>query len=228
MIRSKKNGFFMIRSKKKQLFWWSVFKKTQFFHDPFSKNGFFHDPFAKKMFFQKRFLPGDFRKRFGKKQKFVQKIDPKIYLKKSGAKIQPKKARPKSQAKSYKKSIQISRQQPKNGAAREARTVFGRRALARRVVVLNFVSVFCRNLLEFLAEFLTKFFLGLDLLTFSFDIYSTFSSVKKKNKSDKKSLFWTKILAHIDDQREHNNENVNWLTDWPIAGTIRTDDICNP
>ena len=50
---------------------------------------------------------------FGKKQKFVQKIDPKIYLKKSGAKIQPK-----SQAKSYKKSIQISKQQPKNGAAR--------------------------------------------------------------------------------------------------------------
>ena len=63
------------------------------------------------------------------------------------------KVQPKSQAKSFKTSIQISKQQPKNGAAREARRpVFGRRRLRRRVVVLKFVSIFCRTWLGFLAE----------------------------------------------------------------------------
>ena len=63
-----------------------------------------------------------------------------------------------------------------------ARPIFG-------VVVLNFESVFWRNLLEFLAELLAellaKFFLGLDFLTVSFDIFSTFSSVKKLSKPTK-------------------------------------------
>ena len=96
-----------------------------------------------------------------------------------------------------KNRFKIQNNNPKNGAARGARRpIFGRRALARRVVVLNFVSVFCRNLLEFLAELLAellaKFFLGLDFLTFSFDIFSTFSSVKKLSKLTK--IFLTKSI----------------------------------
>ena len=56
----------------------------------------------KKKFFQKRFLPGDFRKRFGKKQKFVQKIDPTIYLNKIRGKNPTKKS-------SAKKPSQVQR-----------------------------------------------------------------------------------------------------------------------
>ena len=69
------------------------------------KNGFPKIGVFQNRFFQKRFLPGDFRKGL-EKTKNVQKIVPKIYLKKSGAKIQPK-----SQAEANTKSIQISKQQ---------------------------------------------------------------------------------------------------------------------
>ena len=78
--------------------------------------------FSKKGFCQETFEKGLEKN----KKLFVQKIDPKIYLKKSGAKIQPK-----SQAKSYKKSIQISKQR---GAASGAAQKRGRRAKARRPV----------------------------------------------------------------------------------------------
>ena len=71
--------------------------------------------FQKKRFsktvFPKKFLPGDFRKGL-EKHKFVQNYRSKHLSQKTGAKIQPKKARPKSQANSNKKSIQISKQQP--------------------------------------------------------------------------------------------------------------------
>ena len=83
------------------------------------------------------------------------------------------------------------------GRRRRRRPIFGAGAEGARVVVLNFVLVFCRNLLEFLAELLAellaKFFLGLDFSTFSFDIFSTFSLVKKLSKQTKiflaKSVF---------------------------------------
>ena len=50
--------------------------------------------------------------------KNLRTVDPRIEAKNQGAKFQLKKAWPKSQARSFKKSIQISEQQPKNGAAR--------------------------------------------------------------------------------------------------------------
>ena len=72
---------------------------------------------------------------------------------------------------------------PKNGAARSARRpIFG-------VVVLNFVLVFCRNLLELLAELLAKFFLGLDF----FDIFLRhfFRHVlRSKNCQNRQKYFW--------------------------------------
>merc|ERR1711933_136222 len=53
----------------------------------------------------------------------------------------------------------------KNGAARfERRPIFG-------FVVLNFESVFLRNLLELLAELLAKFSVGLARLTFLFESF---------------------------------------------------------
>ena len=52
-----------------------------------------------------------------------------------------------------KNRFKIQNNNPKNGASA---------ACGASVVVLNFVSVFCRNLLELLAELLAKFFLGLD------------------------------------------------------------------
>ena len=84
--------------------------------------------------------------------KNLRRVDPRIETKNQGAKIQLKKAWPKSRARSFKKSIQISKQQPKNGAARfSAPSRVWRRALPRRVVVLKFVSIFCKALLGFLA-----------------------------------------------------------------------------
>ena len=64
-----------------------------------------------KMFFLK-INPWNVWKMFGK---YLRTVDPRIETKNQGARIQLKKARPKSQAKSYKKSIQISKQQ--RGAA---------------------------------------------------------------------------------------------------------------
>ena len=99
-------------------------------------------------------------------------------------------AQPEAPANSFKKPIQNSTQQPKNGASA---------ACGASVVVLNFVSVFCRNLLELLAELLAKFFAGLDYLTFLFDFFSTFSSMKKLSKPTKiflaKSIFPKSVLA---------------------------------
>ena len=46
------------------------------------------------------------------------------------------------------------------GRRRRRRPIFGAGAEGARVVVLNFVLVFCRNFLELLAQF---FFAGLDL-----------------------------------------------------------------
>ena len=83
------------------------------------KTAFLMIRFQKNVFFQKKKVSARrLSKRFGQNEKIVQKIDPKIYLKKSGAKIQPK-----SQAKSYKKSIQISKQQ--RGAASGAAPFLG-------------------------------------------------------------------------------------------------------
>ena len=89
-----------------------------------------------------------------------------------------------------KNRFKIQNNNPKNGAGALAPAPFvGRRALARRVVVLNFVSVVCRNLLEFLAELLAghlaKFFLGLVFLTFSFDIFLDIFFGQKIVKTDK-------------------------------------------
>ena len=50
--------------------------------------------------------------------KNLRTVDPRIETKNHGARIQLKKDRPENQAKSFKKSIQNSKQQPKNGTAR--------------------------------------------------------------------------------------------------------------
>ena len=92
-------------------------------------------------------------------------------------------ARPEAPANSFKKRFKIQNNNTKNGASA---------ACGASVVVLNFVSVFCKHLLdllaELLAEFLAKLFLGLDFLTFSFDIFPTFSLVKKLSKLTKRFL----------------------------------------
>ena len=85
-----------------------------------------------------------------------------------------------------KNRFKIQNNNPKNGAS----------ARGASVVVLNFVSVFCRNLLELLAELLAKFFLGLDFWTFSFDIFFDIFFCQKVVKTDKNLFgqidFWIK------------------------------------
>ena len=117
----------------------------------------FGKPILEKKRSKKLFLKNAFWKIFSLKclenaWKNLRTVDPRIEAKNQGAKFQLKKARPKSQARSFKKSIQISKQQPKNGAARfSAPPRFWAAPLARRVVVLKFVSIFCRTWLGFLA-----------------------------------------------------------------------------
>ena len=83
-----------------------------------------------------------------------------------------------------KNRFKIQNNNPKNGAARGARRpIFGASAACgASVVVLNFVSVFCRNLLELLAELLAKFSVGLADLTclfYFFDFFFNEKIVKK-------------------------------------------------
>ena len=77
-------------------------------------------------------------------------------------KSRPKNAGPEAPANPFKKPIQNSKQQPQKWGGRfSARPIFGASAACGAcVVVLNFVSFFCMNSLEILAELLAKFFLS--------------------------------------------------------------------
>ena len=90
-----------------------------------------------------------------------------------------------------KNRFKIQNNNPKNGAS----------AGGASVVVLNFVSVFCKGLQELLAQL----FFGLDfLLTFSFDFFSTFFSIEKVVKTVQKSHQNHEIFK----KRHHNRQKV--------------------
>ena len=98
-----------------------------------------------------------------------------------------------------KNRFKIQNNNPKNGAARGARRpIFGASARGASVVVLNFVSVFCKGLQELLAQL----FFGLDVfLTFSFDFFSTFFPSKKAffwSTDHQKSVFSKIIFSKTD------------------------------
>ena len=83
-------------------------------------------------------------------------------------------AQPEAPANSYKKPIQNSKQQPQKWGGRfSARPIFGASAACgASVVVLNFVSVFCKGLQELLAQlFFGLDFFGLFPSTFFFDFF---------------------------------------------------------
>ena len=106
-------------------------------------------------------------------------------------------AQPEAPANSFKKPIQNSKQQPhKWGGRFSARPIFGASAACgASVVVLNFVSIFCRNLLELLAELLAKFSLGLEYLTFLFDFLLR-HFLRWKN-CQKRSIFFSFCQIHL-------------------------------
>ena len=141
MIRSPKNGFFD-----------DPLSKNGFFDYPFSKNGFFDDPFSKKVF-PKRVSARRLSKRFGKNKNLFKKSIQKSISKNQGQKSSQKKLGQKAKPSPTKNRFKFQNNNPKNGAARGARRpIFGASARGASVVVLNFVSVFCKGLQELLAQ----------------------------------------------------------------------------
>ena len=108
--------------------------------------GFFGRRFSKKGFCQKTF-----EKRFGKNKNLFKKSIQKSISKNQGQKSSQKKLGQKAKPSPTKNRFKFQNNNPKTG----------RRALARRVVVLKFVSIFCWTWLGFLAELFLAGFLPL-------------------------------------------------------------------
>ena len=107
-----------------------------------------------------------------------------------------KKAGPEAPANPFKKPIQNSKQQPQKWGGRfSARPIFGASAACgASVVVLNFVSVFCKGLQELLAQlFLAWICLDFFLRLF-FDFFFHRKSVFLVNGSSKKRFFGQRII----------------------------------
>ena len=125
------------------------FQKNCFFDDPFSKIVFSKIVFPKKGFCQETFEKG-----LEKNKKLFKKS-----IQKSISKNQGQKSSQKAKPSPTKNRFKFQNNNPKNGAARGARRpIFGASARGASVVVLNFVSVFCKGLQELLAQL----FFGLD------------------------------------------------------------------
>ena len=91
------------------------FSKKMVWEKTFLENRFLDDVFSKKLFLKNVFWKIISLKCLEHVWKNLRTVDPRIEAKNQGAKFQLKKAWPKSQARSYEKSIQISKQQ--RGAA---------------------------------------------------------------------------------------------------------------
>ena len=138
IMSSPRNRFWMMSSPRirffddffsRSRFWMMSSPISRFLDDFFSKKPFLEGVFSRKSFFGWYiFQEAVFRKNalweiislrcLENAWKNLRTVDPRIEAKNQGAKFQLKKAWPKSQARSFKKSIQISGRQPKNGAAR--------------------------------------------------------------------------------------------------------------
>ena len=161
---SSRGSHFLMMFSPGSRFWMMSLPGSRFFDDVFSRKPFLDDVFSRKPFFGWCLLQEAVLEKmlFGKSflwnvwkmlgkifEQSIQESRPKIRGPNSSWKRLGQKAKPGPSKNRFK----FQNNNPKTGRrALARRPVFGRRRLRRRVVVLKFVSIFCRTLLGFLAE----------------------------------------------------------------------------